>query len=637
MTHDPIRTLVFRLTAVTLGLLLVLSVVASWLVLHQFERVLFPELRLKAEGVAEIMARKIHRALDYDIPLAQLPGLTESLARSIEGHPDIAYIAVERLDGTVIADVGRRQALATEGPIGAMSPLGSFGAAQSDREVLVSLLAHNVPAAQLRLQLDPVWVARASTDLMLEIASVILVSVLVSFEILLLLVYLSVVRGRFLLPRALGGAGIAPGGSSGANGGSLVGSGSAAGSQMAKPADPLLVRLPVFLFCLSEEFSRPFMPTYAGALAPTAPWLPVDLAVSLPITLFMLVWALSQPFGARLSGWMGRRRAFLLAASLAAIGLVMAAYAQDLVSFLIWRCVTALGYGVALIATQGLIVDQTTPRNRASGLAHFVGALLAAGVCGPIVGGIIADQVGPAATLLVGAGAALAAGAVALWLLPGTGPRLLGAESGTMGGALPRLARDWRFVSLMLLSAIPAKIAATGVLFVLIPLLLTEVGADKAEIGRVQMLYFLAFILLAPVAASLSDRWQSRRGFIIVGGLATLLGLAPVMFGHQGWWVALAVGLFGAAQALLSAPQLSLVAQLAPHARVAEISAIGWYRLLERLGGALGPLLGMALSAVWSYREAVVGLGLLCGLSALVFWWLFREVAAAPSPMEVKR
>jgi MFS family permease len=33
------------------------------------------------------------------------------------------------------------------------------------------------------------------------------------------------------------------------------------------------------------------------------------------------------------------------------------------------------------------------------------------------------------------------------------------------------------------------------------------------------MMYFLAFIIISPLAATLSDRWQVRRGFII-GGVA---------------------------------------------------------------------------------------------------------------------
>lgn len=604
MSRDPIRTLVFRLTSVTLAILLALSLMASWMALQHFERVLFPELRLKGEAVAEIMARQINRALDYDIPLAELPGLPEALVRAIEDHPDIAYIAVEGLQGEVIAEHGRRVAAQDV----QLSPTAS-----AHGEILLPLIGDGVTMAWLRLSLDPGWLARASTDLMLEVASVILVSVLVTFEVLLLIVHLSVRRKGMKTPEPRT---LVPG---------------------PRLVDAVRVRLPVFLFCMAEELSRPFMPAYAQALAPSAPWLPVDLAVSLPIALFMLVWALSQPFGAQFSSWLGRRRAFLLASILAATGLLMAALADDLLAFIFWRCVTALGYGIVLITAQGLVVDNTGLRNRASGLAHFVGALLAAGVCGPIAGGIIADQVGFSVTLMISAGIALLAGGVVMLLFPrpvrDMGMNIKSPQSMNRS-AIFSLVRDWRFTSLMLLSAIPAKIAATGILFCLIPLVMVDMGADNAEIGRVQMMYFLMFIIVSPLAASLSDRWQSRRGFIVAGGLATMLALMPMALDAPAWLAALVIGLFGLAQALLSAPQLSLVTQIAPDVKVSEISAIGWYRLLERLGGAAGPVLAMGLAAIWSYHQALVALGVICGFSALLFWVLSGHGRASAERLE---
>jgi len=595
--RDPIRTLVFRLTAIAVAVLLVLSLLASWLALHSFERVLYPELLLKAKGVAEVLTRQVNRALDYDIPLSQLPGLAKTLEQEARAHPDIAYVVVEDLNGQALAAYGAR-------PSRLDAP--GRGMATHEYDILEPLIGHGVSQAQLRLSLDPDWLARASWDLMLEVASVILVSVLITFEVLLLVVHLSFAKARTSNHGEQGMASMPP------------------------PVNLVFLRLPVFLFCLSEELSRPFIPAYAQHLAPTAPWLPVDLAVSLPITLFMLVWALSQPLGARFSGRVGRRPAFVAAAGISALGLILTAMTDHLVTFLFWRCLTALGYGMALITAQGIVVDYTTGQNRASGLALFIGALLAAGVCGPVAGGIIADQAGSSATLLVGACAVLAAAAT-LVLLFRREPRLSvrGFSPHPAAGhvntpAIAKLAGDRRFAALMTLSAIPAKVAATGVLFFLTPLLLAASGESKAEIGRVQMMYFLTFIIASPLAATLSDRWQVRRGFIVLGGLATLVGLAPMGLSDQGWSAPLAIGLFGVAQALISAPQLTLVTQISSRLRVAEITAIGWFRLLERLGGALGPLLAVALVAAWSYHLAVLGMGVLCGVSALLFWLLYR-------------
>lgn len=603
MIRDPIRTLVFRLSAVTLALLLILSLLASWLALHQFERVLFPELRLKAQGVAEVLTRQIDRALGYGVPLAELPGLSAALATEVAAHPDIVYIGVETPDHRILAAQGQRPAM----------PRRSAVAAPDDLEILAPLTGQHGLEAWLRLSLDPDWVAKASTDLILEVASVILISVLVAFEVLLLVAHLSLGRVRATgTPRAY-----------------RPGSGS--------PFNLVFLRLPVFLFCLSEEVTRPFIPTHAQALAPTAPWLPHDLAVSLPITLFMLIWALSQPLGARLSGRIGRRRAFILAALLSALGLTLTALTDHLLAFMAWRCLTALGYGLALITAQGMVVDHTKGHNRASGMALFIGALLAAGVCGPVAGGIITDEAGATTTLLVGAVLALMAAATLGLLLPKGerhGPPGTPAWHRDLSPAIVKLARNQRFTALMAFSAIPAKVAATGILFCLIPLLLTESGADKAEIGRVQMLYFLFFIIASPLAANLSDRWQIRRGFIVGGGLATLAALIPLALVDQAWGPYLAIALFGAAQALISAPQLSLVTQIATRVRVAEITAIGWYRLLERLGGALGPLVVIGLAASGSYHEAALGIGLVCAGSALLFWLLYRRASPALHALE---
>lgn len=679
--RDPVRSLVFRLTAVTVAVLLSLSVLASWSALRSFERVFFPELARKATTVGEILVGKIDRALNYGIPLGDLPGLTEVLTREVKDHPDLAYAVVIAPDGRRIAGVAASSLTLPE-----RAPADAAPLVEGHQEVVLPLATRGgaVAGAALRLGIDPAHLARASVDLMLEVASELLVSVLITFEILLLVVHLSLSRVHALRHTvAMAEKGdfrhrppIGPGrlgeisrvcvevldgvnarhaalaeriervGKSASEGWRRFGRRFRFLQPGASPApgavNLVFLRLPIFLFCLSEELSRPFMPAYAATFAPSAPWLSPDLVVSLPITLFMLVWALSQPVGARMSSRLGRRQAFTGGAVIAAVGLLMTAHAVTLMDLLAWRCLTALGYGVVLITAQGIVIDHTTSRDRASGLALFLGGLLAAGVCGPVTGGIIADQVGFRSTFLVGAGLAILSG-LALTVLFG---RLIDRNEDdeapatavarlTDGGAWALL-RNLRFIGLMALSAIPTKIAATGVLFCLVPLFLAEGGASKAEVGRVQMMYFIAFILISPIAASLSDRWQSRRGFIVLGGLGTLASAIPILLSDAAWAAPLAIALFGVSQSFIGAPQLTLVTQIAARSGIAETLAIGWYRMLERMGGAAGPLLAIALAVTYSYKESMLGISILCGVSALLFWILFRP-EKSPAPVAAPR
>lgn len=687
--RDPVGALILRLTIVTVAVLLFAAGAASWLSLRGFDPLFKPELARKAQTVNELLATQIDRGLASRIPLDRMPGLDRLFADEAGRHTDIAYVALTDPAGRVLAAAGW--------------PVAGLSVVDSDRlegdadgrlvrgfiDTARPLGDPASPAGRLHVGVDSAFLAKASTDLMLDVLSVVIVSVLLIFEVLQLVVNLALRRGltlRLLADRVAEGdlRATLPGGAMARDGDGALrtaldrvnGRHAALAAQLAglrarfgaddpairrveqgmatltqrfrfrDPADgaaptPLnlvFLRLPVFLFCLSEELSRPFLPAYAKSFATEIPWLTPDVVVSLPITMFMLIWALSQPGGARFSERWGRSRAFMAGALLGSVSLAMTAFAGSLFDLMLWRCLTALGYGLVLITAQGIVLDHTTPRNRAGGMAMFIGALLAAGVCGPVSGGIIADQVGFRATFLLGAALALAAG-LGVWLLLKR-TRTDGSASArsaaptvrpALGGAGP-LFRNARFAALMLLSAIPTKIASTAFLFCLVPLLLTADGASKSEVGRVQMMYFVAFILVSPLAASLSDRWQARRGFIALGGIGTLISCLPILATHALWGPPLAIALFGLSQALVGAPQLTLVSQIAREGGLPETSAIGWYRLIERLGGALGPIAAMAVAVVTSYREAMLGIGLLCGASALLFWLLFRTARpAAPA------
>ncbi|WP_247871982.1 MFS transporter [Azospirillum sp. TSO35-2] len=685
MSRDPISALVLRLTIVTVAVLLLAAGAASWLALRSFDPLFQPELARKAQTVGDLLASQINRGLAVRIPLNRMAGLDSLFTAEVDRHEDIAYVAVTDPSGRVVAAAGTplagTAALAVERLGGPADGRLVGGFIDIDRP----LGDDAAPAGVLHVGIDSAFLAKASTDLALDVLSVVIVSVLLIFEVLQLVVNLAMRRVltlrlladraeegdfRATLPPATGGDAIAPDlareeggvrtaldavnaryaglaarvaalrGGLGADD-PRVGRAEAGLAALARrfrfrdpattttaaptPLNLVFLRLPVFLFCLSEELSRPFLPAYAKSFAGEVPWLTPDMVVSLPITLFMLVWALSQPGGARFSERWGRARSFTIGALLAAASLALTAGAGSLFELMLWRCLTALGYGLVLITAQGIVIDHTTPRNRATGMAMFIGALLAAGVCGPVGGGIIADQVGFRATFLLGAALALGAGlSVSLLLLRGRGTAAgPTAARPALGAALP-LFRDARFSALMLLSAIPTKIASTAFLFCLVPLLLTADGASKAEVGRVQMMYFVAFILVSPLAATLSDRWQARRGFIAAGGLGTLASCLPIVATQALWGPPLAIALFGLAQALVGAPQLTLVSQIARDGGLPETAAIGWYRLIERLGGALGPVTAMAVAVATSYREAMLGIGLLCGASALLFWILFR-------------
>lgn len=583
---DAPRNTALRLTIVAAALLIVASGLAARDLFLRFNPLFETELSGKADVVADRLSRQIDRALAAGIPLDRLEGVTDLFAHEVRRWPDIAYAALRDAEGRTLAAAGLP---AKAGDRPSVTPdADGQGRAYAGFAEIARPLSSGARTASLHVGIDEAQLARETTNLALEFLAVGVVSILLTFEVLFVAATLAA-RKRDAAPA--GG----------------------------KRFELAYLRLPIFLFCMAEELSRPSLPAYAKSFGPSAPFLSPDLVVSLPITLFMLVWGFSQPKGARWSERWGRGRTMAIGSALAVTGLALTAFSGTLVQLMLWRAVTALGYGMFLISAQGMIVDNTDAQTRARGLSTFIGALLGAGVCGPLVGGVIADHAGVPASFITGAVIAAAAGiAVMLWAAPASAkPRPSVAPQGK--GVLPSLLTNGRFMALMTLSAAPAKIAATSILFFLTPLLMKAEGASNAEIGRVQMLYYLAFILFSPIAARLSDRWGARGVFVIMGGLGTFASFVGAAAGDVLIALPVCVALFGFFQSLVGAPQLTLVSEIARSASLPETVVIGWYRLIERLGGAAGPLVAGLIAASFSYRGALVGIGLICGAATLLY------------------
>src|SRR5690606_3068884 len=113
------------------------------------------------------------------------------------------------------------------------------------------------------------------------------------------------------------------------------------------------VRPALFLFMLSEEFTRPFLPVWARELAPADAALSPEMLAGLPLVLFLSVVALLQwP----LAGWSerhSRRRGFVLGALLSAVGLALAASSASYLPFLSARALSAVGFALVFVSAQG--------------------------------------------------------------------------------------------------------------------------------------------------------------------------------------------------------------------------------------------------------------------------------------------
>ena len=394
-------------------------------------------------------------------------------------------------------------------------------------------------------------------------------------------------------------------------------------------AEPLMrLRAPLFLFLVAEDLSRSFMPLFTSTVYSPRPGLSQQLAVGLPIVLFMFIVAVLQPVLGRASERWGRRRTLLAGIALGVLAHGGAALAQTLVELLLWRGLAGAAWALVFVAGQGVVLDHSDARSRSQALATFVGVIMVSSVCGPSIGGILADGLGARATLGLAALLAALAGVLAWRGLAPDVPHARQAARLRWSDAR-QLARRRRFVVLCVAGAMPAKIVLIGFCFYLVPLVVLQLGGTLAMAGRLIMLYGVIMVLVTPLAAKWADRRHRHAAAVLAGlMLSALAGVLPLALpGLAG--VAAAVLLLGVAQAISIAPQSALVARVCQPeiALLGEGTVYGVYRLVERTGNALGPLLAAAVVQRWGYSEAFAAIGALAAVAALCFGATFGWAA----------
>ncbi|MBW2207781.1 MAG: MFS transporter [Deltaproteobacteria bacterium] len=400
---------------------------------------------------------------------------------------------------------------------------------------------------------------------------------------------------------------------------------------------PVLIRPAVFMFVFSEALSISFLPLFAKELYRPLWNLSEEIVIGLPISSFMLFIAIALPIGGALSDIVGRKKAFISGALLCGIGLLLTGMAQDVVSLILYRSLVGFGFGIVFMTSQTYIIDTTTTSNRAEGLAMFISAFYGGTLCGTAIGGMLADRIGYRAIFFVGA--ALTVGSIFFLYLFLTEKEKINKPdrkervswSGKISSTLPsprkvlKLFSDREFVSLVLFQNITNKICLIGFVYYLAPLVLKDLGNSQSDTGRYIMGYSLVMILLSQAFSRWSDRHHKMKASIFWGGIVSGLALIPFFFIANTLMVALGILILGFSHALSVSNQTKMATQLQVVKTVGLGQSLGIYRLAERLGNVIAPILtGILLSTV-GYAMALALLGVYTVISSLLYLLITRK------------
>ena len=146
------------------------------------------------------------------------------------------------------------------------------------------------------------------------------------------------------------------------------------------------------------------------------------------------------------------------------------------------------------------------------------------------------------------------------------------------------------------------------------------------------MTYGLVMVAVALVAAWLADRWQAHVILVVAGGFVAAVGFVGSLAVEGRVALLLATLGFGFGQAMSMASQLALVTQVCRDEidRFGHQKVLGMFRLVERAGNAIGPLLAAFMVVAVGLPRSVPLLGATAVIAIAAFGGLWLSLAARP-------
>ncbi|HEU0023457.1 MAG TPA: MFS transporter [Thermoleophilaceae bacterium] len=313
--------------------------------------------------------------------------------------------------------------------------------------------------------------------------------------------------------------------------------------------------------------------------------------------------------GALPAGWLaarvGVKPTLLLGLALLGVTSIVFGFAESVV--LLDAARFAQGVGGACMWAGGLawLVYATPPDRRGTMIGSALGAAIVGVLLGPVLGGLATV----ASPQLVFSGVAVLAAALAAWAW--TVPAAPPEEGAGMRAVFTALARRPVLAGFWLFT-LPAVFA--GVIEVLAPLRLDELGASGAAIGAVFLVVAAVEAVLSPVSGRLSDRHGRlapiRVGLVGAVVMAALLPLPDTVI-LMGLALLVAVAALGA----FWAPAMAMLSEASETAGLDQALAFGLANLAWASGHMAGSAGGAALADATADAVPYALLGITCAVT----------------------
>ncbi len=574
----------------------------------------------KTRALAHSLTERLNAALELNLDLSNFEGLNEAFADYQKINPDISFIALTSNDRLVLHTDPKR--------------IGTSWKPQPDNyEYDINLNAPNSGSLALHVAV------RIGIPKQIIYAKL-WRSVKNFFVLFVASGFLAVLFSKLL--RSFTGQsqeGLALAGSESTvtlpyrhfNGASLFSTNSAQLDFQLSLIEPLY-----FLGVFVEALNVSFLPQYFKKLATVASANPS--LVSTLFTVYFAFFVLALLPAGRYAQVRGVKQLLIWGVMLSALGMLLMAFVMNFYAMFAIRAIAGFGQGVLYIGVQSYILELATNEKKTQGAAIIVFGYNSGMISGTAIGSLLATYLGTQGVFAIAGLTAL----FALWYAQQLIPPLQieqkvvsqqrKTSTPTWIDNLLGVVKDFQFVSSMLLIGIPAKGILTGVTIFALPLLLSRQNYAQEDIGQILMFYGAGVLISSRYISRLVDRIGKVGGILCLGTLGSGLGL--VLIGLIGWnqlsgsqfsylsplLLIMGMTTLGLAHGFIHAPIVTYVTDSQAGGVLGKSPVASLYRLLERLGHVMGPILvGQLLLVNNESAFTISWLGIATIVSGLIF------------------
>jgi len=401
-----------------------------------------------------------------------------------------------------------------------------------------------------------------------------------------------------------------------------------------------VIRPTIFLFLFGVDLTAVLIPLQMQELYEPMFGLPKEFVLSLPVTaLFFSVGITFLIAGA----WMDRRgwhEPFLTGVVLTGSCKFYAWLAPDALQFIIAMGGVGFGYGLALMAAQGFVMNNTSDNEKAHSIAYFFAGVYAGSIGGIAIGAMLAARIEYDRIFLIGSLFIFASLFYGVALLhkafrrPDSGVTDKRVE--TRGKwPLMHFLLDRNVLNLIVFCSVPSAIAVIGFLNYFCPVYLNGIGVSESFIGGTLMLYGLSMVYVSPLIGKCIDTSDRKDLFITVGLVLGSFVFLSFYFLSGITATITGVLLLGLSGSFLQSSQTAYALKLRATNTLGTGKSIAIVRATSRLGQMLGPMVFSWLLIADDTEEAITYFGLAYLCAAILFMaFTKREGVPATSSNE---